>query len=420
MTAALAETGTLHTAAEQGAGDISIATRSINALGLDLLKKVDQPGESALLSPYSMQVALAMTFAGADGETRTEMGRVLHYPVDQEPALHGAFAALQHELEEVAKATQKQAEAMERYGSKTDPLTLTVANRLYGQQGYAFREPFLGLTKETYGAPFQKVDFEKNYGEVREQINDWVEEQTRDRIQNLIPPDGLSRDTRLVLVNAIYMKAPWAEPFSESATRPEPFHVRGAEPKDVPTMIRQGRYGYTEQEGFTTITVPYGGGQIHFLILLPDEKDGLAALEKRLTAERLAEAAKAPSKDLILHLPKFKMQPPLFRAGQALRDLGMKTAFNVPEGSANFDRMAPRKPEDYLCISEVFHKTFLELDEKGTEAAAATAVAMIRATSAVGPKPKPIDVKVDRPFLFAIQHRQSGACLFVGRMTSPL
>ncbi len=179
-------------------------------------------------------------------------------------------------------------------------------------------------------------------------------------------------------------------------------------------MIRQGRYGYTEQEGFTTITVPYGGGQIHFLILLPDEKDGLAALEKRLTAERLAEAAKAPSKDLILHLPKFKMQPPLFRAGQALRDLGMKTAFNVPEGSANFDRMAPRKPEDYLCISEVFHKTFLELDEKGTEAAAATDVAIIRATSAVGPMPKPIVVKVDRQS-FSRQHRQAGrACLWGG------
>jgi serine protease inhibitor len=147
---------------------------------------------------------------------------------------------------------------------------------------------------------------------------------------------------------------------------------------------------------------------------------GLAALEKQLTAEALADCAKMPAQEVILHLPKFKLTSDSISLGDELQALGLKTAFDVPQGSANFERMAPRLPDDYLYISRVFHKTFIELDEKGTEAAAATAVVMMRAGSAAPrEKPKPIEVKVDRPFLFAIQHRSSGACLFLGRVTNP-
>jgi len=419
MAAALAVAGASLTAAETASSDTTTAAKAINALGLDLLAKGTPPGESVLLSPYSIQAALAMTFAGADGETRAEMARVLHYSPNEESQLHNSFAALQRALEDIAKASKERAELAQRNGQASDPFTLTVANRLFGQQGYEFRPAFLNLTKETYAAPFQLVDFIHSYRRVRTEINHWVEEQTRDRIQDLIPPDGLNQETRLVLVNAIYMKAPWADPFPEKATRPEPFYIGGGAPQEVPTMIRQGRFGYAERDGFRIVTIPYGGGGIQFLILLPDQKDGLAALEQRLMPEMLANTGQAPYKELILHLPKFKMQPPLFRLGKTLRELGMNSAFDVPKGSANFDRMAPRKPDDYLCISEVFHKTFLDLDEKGTEAAAATAVVMMRVTSAVGEKPKPIEVKVDRPFLFAIQHRPSGACLFLGRLQDP-
>ena len=154
------------------------------------------------------------------------------------------------------------------------------------------------------------------------------------------------------------------------------------------------------------------------LILLPDEVDGLASLEAKVTPELLVTEARPKQEEVILQLPKFKLEPPLFRLGQTLRSMGMKSAFDVPRGSANFDRLAPRKPDDYLFISEVFHRTFLELDEKGTEAAAATAVVMARATAMIE-KAKPIEVRVDRPFLFAIQHRPSGACLFLGRVTDP-
>jgi serpin B len=151
---------------------------------------------------------------------------------------------------------------------------------------------------------------------------------------------------------------------------------------------------------------------------LPDEVNDLSALERRVTPELLAECAKLDTQQVALWLPKLKIEPPLLVLSQNLKALGMKTAFDDPSGSANFDRMAPRRPDDYLYISEVFHKTFLALDEKGTEAAAATAVAMFRAT-AVFEKPKPIEVRVDRPFLFAIQHRPSGACLFLGKVTDP-
>lgn len=402
--------------ANTAAESISPAALAVNALGLDLLAKGATADSDALLSPYSIQTALAMTYAGAAGDTRNEMAKVLHYPED-EAGLHQSFAALRAALEEIATTSAANAEAARKEGGQVDPVVLTVANRLFGQQGYEFRQTFLSLTKETYKAPLELLDFVRNAPTATRHINEWVEEQTRDRIRDLIPPDALDRDTRLVLVNAIYMKAPWANPFSESATRPAPFYVRGSDAQEVPTMTQRGSFGYARREGFTIVTIPYMGGDLQFLILLPDARDGLSELEGKLTPDVLASCANPGRGNIILHLPKFKIEPPLFRLATVLQSLGMRSAFNVPRGSANFDRMAPRKPNDYLFISEVFHKTFLDLDEKGTEAAAATAVAMMRATSL--PPRNPPEVRVDHPFLFAIQHRPSGACLFLGRVTDP-
>ena len=402
-----------------GAESFEPAGQAVNALGLDLLLKATDGKANALLSPYSIQSALAMTFAGAAGDTRDEMARVLHYTGD-EAELHQSFAAMQKALAEVAKKTAQRAENAKKYGGPSEPVTLTVANRLFGQQGYEFRQPFLALTRDTYGAPFQPMDFIRNASAARLEINSWVEDQTRQRIRDLIPADGIDRDTRLVLVNALYLKAPWAQEFSTNATKPRPFHVNGGATLDVPTMERQDRFGFAERDGYRVVTVPYSGSDVQFLILLPDAVNGLGALEAKLTPHHLATAANPGTAEIKLQLPKLKLEPPVLRLSEALIGLGMKSAFDKPEGSANFDRMAPRKPDDYLKISEVFHKTFLELDEKGTEAAAATAVVMMRPTSVAGEKPKPIEVRVDRPFLFAIQHRPSGACLFLGRVTNPL
>jgi serpin B len=176
--------------------------------------------------------------------------------------------------------------------------------------------------------------------------------------------------------------------------------------------------GYAKRDGFTAVTLPYNDRELQFVILLPDEAKGLPALEKKLTTPMLAECAKLQAQDVNLHLPKFKFEPPTMNLGEALQGLGMQTAFDLPRGSANFDRLAPRKPNDYLYISAVFHKTFIAVDEEGTEAAAATAVAMAVGASA-GQKPEPPEVRIDRPFLYAIQHVPSGACLFIGRVTDP-
>jgi serpin B len=184
-------------------------------------------------------------------------------------------------------------------------------------------------------------------------------------------------------------------------------------------MRKTARFGYAKREGFTAVTVPYLGDDLQFLVLLPDEINGLRAVESKLTAEVLAGCAKLEARDIDLHLPKFKLEPPTIALAEKLQALGMKSAFNIPQGSANFDKIAPRKPTDYLYISNVFHKTFIAVDEKGTEAAAATAVVMMQATSMRGPKPSPVEVKVDRPFVYAIQHVPSGVCLFLGRVTDP-
>ena len=183
-------------------------------------------------------------------------------------------------------------------------------------------------------------------------------------------------------------------------------------------MGKQQHMRYLNGRGFQAVALPYAGFDLHFLLIVPDSVSGVSEVEKALTSETLLECATADYHEVILRLPKFKITPPTVPLSDVLQKMGMTTAFDKPERSADFDAMAPKKPDDYLHISEVFHKTFLELDEKGTEAAAATAVTMAYA-GAAAPRQKPIDLKADRPFLFAIQHAESGACLFLGRVSDP-
>jgi serpin B len=281
-----------------------------------------------------------------------------------------------------------------------------------------FRPAYLKLLKDNFDAPLEPLDFTKDPAGAANYINGWVAKQTRERIRNLIPPNALDKDTRLVLANAIYLKAPWAEEFKQNATQPAPFHLLGGQSADVPMMTRQDSFGYAKRDGFAAIGLPYAGSDLQFLVLLPDTAAGLPNLESKLTAELLMDCARLKGEEIILYLPKFKLEPPLFALRKTLETLGMESAFDVPQGSANFDAIAPRRPNDYLYISNVFHKTFIEVDEKGTEAAAATAVVMMRATAHFD-QPRPMEVRIDRPFLFAIQHRPSGACLFLGRVTDP-
>jgi serpin B len=404
---------------DSGAGtSIPAAT---NALGLDLYR-LESTGEQAgnlLLSPYSIQSALAMTLEGADGGTREEMSRILHLESDAgKPGEQ--FATLRQALEKAASDSQKRLEGIKKEGGSFEPLQLRVANRLFGQTSYPFRAEFLKRTQDIWQAPLEKTAFNDPEG-ARKHINDWVEQQTAKRIVNLLPDRAVSATTRMVLVNALYFKAAWESDFKEQATKALPFFVGGKTSVNVPTMLRQAHFGYRKESGFAAATLAYTGGELQFLIILPDANDGLPAVEKSLTAEKLTNLAILPGdREVQMYLPKFKIESLTLPLAKDLKSLGMKTAFDDPPGSADFSRMGPRSPQEYLCISEVFHKAFLALDEKGTEAAAATAVAMLAPTSAVrDEKPVPIEFRVNHPFLFAIQHRVSGTCLFLGRVNDP-
>jgi serpin B len=407
--AALATVASLH------AADFDLAATATNQLGVDLHRQLATGDENLCLSPYSIQSALAMTFAGADGDTRAEMARVLHFPNDGD-AIHASFASLQRSLEEMSKKTSKIAEQSKKGGGASEPITLAIANRLFAQSGYDFRDAFRDLVKKFYGAPFEPLDFKNDVEGSRQHINKWIAERTRDRIRDLIPANGVNKDTRLVLANAVHLKAQWISQFNERITKPEPFHVRGSATIDVPMMHQREEFGYAKHDGFVAVSLPYIGNELQFLILVPDQVNGLRALESKLNPNLLAECAKVKEHDVDLSLPKFKFEPPTLALADKFKTLGLKSAFDQPKGSANFDKIAPRKPDDYLAISEIFHKTFIAVDEKGTEAAAATATVMLGVRAV---RPEPIEVKVDRPFLYAIQHVPSGACLFIGRVTDP-
>lgn len=399
-----------------GAG-FDLAAKAANEFGIDLYRKLQTKEGNLCLSPYSISSALAMTLSGADGATRTEMAKVLHADAESE-VLDDSFSALRISLEQMAAATAQRASLGKKGGGPAEPITLAIANRLFPQTGFAFRPAFFPRLKEKYGAEPEPLNFQEDAEGATARINDWVAKQTRDRITNLIPRP-LDLMTRLVLANAIYLKAPWANEFPAEATKPEKFHVKGGAAVDLPTMQKQQRLRYAKRADFSAVALPYLGGQLQFLILLPEKVDGLAKLESRLSGAILAEGATMPETDVILHLPKFKFEPPTIQLSDVLKEMGMKTAFDLPAGSANFDRMAPRKPDSYLAISEVFHKTFIALDEKGTEAAAATAVVVMELTAAMRVPEEPIEVRVDRPFLYAIQHVPSGTCLFIGRVNDP-
>jgi serpin B len=398
------------------AAPFDAAAKSTNEFGLQLYRQLATGDHNLCVSPYSISCALAMTLSGADGEARNEMARVLH--LDGKRNSDESFAALQKSLGEIPIKTAEIAKGSKESGGPTEPITIAVANRLFPQSGYEFRKEFFARVKQYYGAAPEPLNYERNAATATKRINDWVAKQTRDKIRDLIPGTLDSR-SRLVLANAIYLKASWADSFSESVTKPEPFHVNGGAAVNVPTMLGHRWDRYAKRAGYKIVTLSYIGEDLQLVIFLPDEINGLRSVEEKLDAAALADVAKLKSVEMILRLPKFKLEPATISLAEELQKLGMKRAFDIPAGSANFDGIAPRKPDDYLKISEVFHKTFIEVDEKGTEAAAATAVATMTTSGIESPRPKPLEVKIDRPFLYAIQHVPSGACLFLGRVTDP-
>ena len=290
---------------------------------------------------------------------------------------------------------------------------LSVANALWGQEGYKFLDPFLHITQTHYDGGLRPVNFGASEA-ARKRINTWVEEQTHGKIQDLIPKGLLDSLTRLVLTNAIYFKGDWLSQFDKKQTKDEPFTLGDGKTVQAPMMHQTAKFGYMETPLFQAVELPYVGRDLSMTIFLPRARDGLPALEKALTAAKLAQwlrGTRRPRK-VILSMPKFKMNcnVPL---NTVLQAMGMRDAF-VP-GKANFDGMNGGTED--LYIKAVLHKAFVDVNEEGTEAAAATAV-VVTARSAMRPRP-PVVFKADHPFLFVIRHRPTGSLLFMGRVADP-
>ena len=385
----------------------------MNQFGLELQRQIAGPNANVCLSPYSIETAFAMTYAGSAGRTRREMASVFHFPTN-ESELHEGLATLQRMLDEAVQRGEPRINTLPTGWNPGDPLTLSVANRLFGRNGVRIQAPFLSLTRDRYGAPLETLDFLHHTEASRLQINAWVAEQTRQKILDLIPSGNLPANTELVLVNALYFRAQWANPFQSGETHPEPFRRPGLDPIPVPMMTQENQFGYVHRDGYTMLTLPYSGRELQLVVLLPDSPTGLPDLERRLQATNLAACIELPVRKLRLHMPKFRLQPPSLPLKKSLKALGLQSAFG---DSADFSRMFEEaRPGDFK-ISEAFHKTFIDLDERGTEAAAATGVIMV--PSKADPPARPIEVRIDHPFLFAVQHVPSSACLFLGRLTDP-
>jgi serpin B len=365
---------------------------------LDLYRALFSSSSNLFCSPYSISLALAMTYAGARGETEREMADVLHFALGQE-GLHTAFNGLDRAL---ASRGQKVKEEDQRF-------RLNIANALWGQQDSAFLAAFLDTLAENYGAGMRLVDFQTSPEDARQTINQWVEDQTEDKIKDLLPAGSINALTRLVLSNAIYFNASWMYPFEESVTKDGAFHLLDGGTVTVPMMQQSERLGYAEGAGYQAVELPYVGAELSMVILLPTEGafgDFAQGLDDAQLDAILADIGRM---QVSLTIPKFEYESG-FQLKGALQRLGMKSSFGT---GADFSGMTG---EPDLFISDVYHKAFVKVDEEGTEAAAATAVVMqLTAAPAM-----PVEVKVDRPFVFLIRDIQTGAILFLGHVVNPV
>jgi serpin B len=357
----------------------------------DLYSRLRGGSGNLVLSPYSISLALAMTYAGARGETATQMAAAASFTLPQE-RLHAAFDDLDLAL------TATDGEGLE----------LRVLNQLFGQDGFVFEQPFLDTLAVDYGADLRLMDFVHAADASRQAINDWVEEATAQRIKDLLPQGSVTSSTRLVLANAIYFNGKWKSPFDSALTSAGTFHLLDGGTTPVAMMHRALMLPYAQADGYQAVELPYEGGRYAMLIIVPDA-GRFNEIDASLDAARLddIEAALTPAERLI-GLPKFELEEPV-SLKNILQSLGMVDAFDT---TADFTGM---RAEGGLYVGDVLHKAFVKVDEEGTEAAAATAVVMVGGAI---PTP-PIRLEIDRPFCFAIRERDTGSILFLGRVLAP-
>jgi serpin B len=377
---------------EKEQSNLAIAVQGNTEFALDLYQKLRLLDGNLIFSPYSLSTALAMTYAGAHADTQIQMTQALHFLPDQD-LLHPAFAHLGARLEEVGKKGHVQ---------------LRVANALWPRKGYELLKGFLTLAKKFYGVRITPVDFGDSET-ARLTINGWVEERTENKIKDLIAAGVLDDSTRLVLVNAIYFKGNWADRFDPALTSQAPFMTPAGSQIQVPMMSLKHTFRYAEVDGLQALELPYAGGELSMFVLLPRDVNGMARLEEALVVKNLEKwESTLQEAEVQVYLPRFELTFP-FRLDDMLKSMGMKDAFST---KADFSGMDGTQE---LHLGAVLHKAFVAVNEQGTEAAAATAVAMVTKMLAISP----IIFRADHPFVFFIQENGTGSILFIGRVVNP-
>jgi serpin B len=381
-------------APDVAASDLDALVQGNTRFALDLYHTLHGPADAErppvnlLYSPYSISLALAMTYAGARGETEQQMADTLHFTLEQEP-LHAAFNALDL--------------ALHGADEEGGDFRLHLVNAIWGQRGHTFSEPFLDVLAEDYGAGLRILDFAADPESSRLAINEWASEQTEGKIEDLLPEGAIDPSTVLVLSNAIYFNAAWQSPFSEEATRDAPFVLLDGSEVTVPTMQGTMRLRYAEGAGYEAIELPYQGGRFAMLLLVP-EAGGFEAFAGALDAERLeAIVGDLQLATFELHMPRFGYGSG-FQLADVLKEMGMPAAFQ----DADFSGMDGTRD---LFIDDVYHKAFISVDEAGTEAGAATAVVMARAL--------PETLRIDHPFIYLIRDTETNSVLFLGEVLDP-
>lgn len=361
---------------------------------LDLYNQLKMTDGNLFFSPFSIFTALAMTWAGARENTAVQMAETLHFT--EKPAqFHRAIGDLISQLNAVQKETD---------------VELSIANAIWAQKGYQFLDEFFRIVQQSYQADLKQVDFSSAAESARQAINAWVEQQTNEKIKDLLPPKVLNALTRLVLVNAIYFKGFWDNQFKSRDTREMEFWLLTEVAVKVPMMHQEHQFGYWENDWLQIIEMPYKEESLSLIVLLPKEKTGITDLEQKLNFENMmAWQSRLRKRKVIVFFPKFKIESQ-FSLGQTLALMGMPDAFD-PE-LADFSAMVGQKE---LYISAVIHKAFLEVNEEGSEAAAATGVVV--SVTSIAPSP-PI-FKADHPFVFFIRDNKSQSILFLGRVLNP-
>jgi serpin B len=371
----------------------------VNAMAFNLWRALDDGHGNAALSPASISLAMSMVLAGARGETAQELSAALKLPADADT--HRCWATM---LERWRQVDAEQT------------VELRLANRLFGEQSIPFEASYLGELDGFYGAPLARVEMRARPEATRQAINRWVEERTKDRIKELMPPDSIDEDSALVLVNAVYLLAKWKHAFAPERTTQDAFTRRDGTTVIVPMMThRDHRFAYAELDGMQILELPYTHEDLSMVLMLPSTHDGLAGLEARLDGQTLSQwIGRLRPSEVHVYLPRFTLEPATSNLVEAFKKLGVHELFKrfVADLTGIY---APQDPQERLHVEAIFHKTFIKVDEAGTEAAAATAVASPRGG---GMQAKP-QFRADRPFIFVIRDRSTNVVLFMGRVADP-